>query len=422
MRHFFIYILFIICLFSCTKQKSAFVECRDGKLWLNQKPYKFVGANLWYGSMLASEGRNGNREALLRELDELHSLGINNLRVMAGADGYGNEPWRVTPCLQTSPGVYNDTLLCGLDFLLSEMGKRGMKAVIFLNNAWDWSGGYVFYLQHSEKTDRTPNLNDDGYPAYIEYASKFSTDTIAQNLFFDHIRFMLSRVNRFTGIPYTEDPAIMTWQIGNEPRAFSDEVKPQFADWLKRASSLIRSLDPNHLISIGSEGIWGCDGDEQLHRQICSDINISYITAHIWPLNWSWLRKDSIIEYLPKALANTEEYLEKHILLAKELHKPLIIEEFGMPRDGLSFSPCATTTARDIYYNKIATTALNTPEISGFNFWTWSGSLLPDNEIWKEGDGLTGDPPQEQQGLNSVFISDTTTINILKQTVAQLSK
>lgn len=420
MRKLFIYISFCLILLSCAKQKASFVESRDGQLWLDGKPYKFVGANLWYGSMLASGGTNGNREALVQELDRLHGLGINNLRLMAGADGLGNEPWRVTPCLQTAPGVYNDTLLDGLDFLLSEMGKREMKAVVFLNNAWDWSGGYVFYLQHSEKVGRTPNLNDDGYPAYIEYASKFSTDTVAQNLFFDHIRFMLTRTNRYTGKRYTDDPAIMTWQIGNEPRAFADAVKPQFASWLKKASSLIRSLDRNHLISIGSEGIWGCDGDEQLHRQICSNPNISYITAHIWPMNWSWVRKDSLFQDLPLALENTGEYLNKHINLARELHKPLIIEEFGFPRDEFSFSPQATTKARDVFYSYIAIATLKTPEISGFNFWTWSGSLIPKDEIWHPGDPLTGDPPQEQQGLNSVFITDTTTINILRQAVQRL--
>jgi len=34
----------------------------------------------------------------------------------------------------------------GLDFVLSEMGRRNMKAVIYLSNNWDWSGGWLQYL------------------------------------------------------------------------------------------------------------------------------------------------------------------------------------------------------------------------------------------------------------------------------------
>ena len=51
--------------------------------------------------------------------------------------------------MQEEPGVYNDTILAGLDYLLMEMGKRGMVAVLYLNNAWEWSGGYGFYLYHA---------------------------------------------------------------------------------------------------------------------------------------------------------------------------------------------------------------------------------------------------------------------------------
>lgn len=47
----------------------------------------FVGTNFWYGAILGSEGEGGNRERLHKELDFLKSIGINNLRVLVGADG-----------------------------------------------------------------------------------------------------------------------------------------------------------------------------------------------------------------------------------------------------------------------------------------------------------------------------------------------
>ena len=96
--------------------------------------------------LLGSQGEYGDRERLLRELDHLKSIGIDNLRVLVGAEGPDNEPFRVTPALLLSPGEYNDDLLDGLDFLLAEMKKRGQYAILYLNNGWDWSGGFSQYL------------------------------------------------------------------------------------------------------------------------------------------------------------------------------------------------------------------------------------------------------------------------------------
>lgn len=44
------------------------------------------------------------------------------------------------------PGTYNLDVLDGLDFLLAEMGKRGMRATVVMNNEWAWSGGLVQYV------------------------------------------------------------------------------------------------------------------------------------------------------------------------------------------------------------------------------------------------------------------------------------
>ena len=57
--------------------------------------------------------RGGNRERLLRELDYLKALGINNLRVLVGADGKDGIPTKAEPALQVEAGVYNDTILTG---------------------------------------------------------------------------------------------------------------------------------------------------------------------------------------------------------------------------------------------------------------------------------------------------------------------
>ncbi len=100
-----------------------------------------------------------------KELDELKANGITNLRILVGAEG-GKQDFTVTPALQTEQGKYDEALLDGLDFLISEMGKRNMDAVLYLNNNWEWSGGMAQYLEWNEWaisririSSRTPGLN-----------------------------------------------------------------------------------------------------------------------------------------------------------------------------------------------------------------------------------------------------------------------
>ena len=78
-------------------------------------------------------------------------------------------------------------------------------------------------------------------------------------------------------------PTIMSWQIGNEPRAFSDENKEPFARWMADVAAQIKSLDPNHMVSSGSEGAWGCEMDMNLFEKIHADSNINYLNIHIGP-------------------------------------------------------------------------------------------------------------------------------------------
>ena len=416
-------LFFYSCILACSlllltgckhETTSSFVEQHDGRLWLNGKEYQFVGTNFWYGSILGSEGQGGDRARLLRELDKLHELGLDNLRILVGSDGEQGVTTKVEPTLQKAPGEYNDTLLAGLDFLLSEMGKRGMKAVLYLNNSWEWSGGYGYYLEQAG-LGKAPRPNEAGYQAYMQFVSQFSDNEKAHELFYDYVRFIVGRQNRYTSLYYKDDPAIMAWQIGNEPRAFAEEQKKPFAHWLSEASALIRSLDDHHLISIGSEGIWGCEMDSVLYEQISSDPNIDYLTAHVWPYNWSWARQDSLFADVDSACVKTYDYLNQHFQIAQRLKKPLVIEEFGYPRDGFNFAPASPTKARDQYYDFMFSLIANEPTVSGCNFWGWGGEARPLHEQWQQGDPYLGDPAQEQQGLNSVFDCDSTTLTIISK-------
>ncbi len=419
----YIFILLMIVITGCNPkqlEQKSFVIRQGQQFMLHDKPYYFVGTNYWYGGILASTGEGGDRERLIKELDLMESVGINNLRILAGAEGPNNEPFRVTPALQLEPGVYNDTLLDGLDYLLFEMSKRNMYAVLYLNNTWEWSGGYGQYLNWSGFGEIPyPNIEPHSWPEFMAYCSQFHASDSCQQLYKNHIEFMLSRTNKYSGVKYTEDPTVMTWELANEPRALSKENKETFAKWVQSTADYIKTLDANHLVTTGTEGQHGCEEDINLFKTIHSYKSIDYLTMHIWPKNWQWIDCERIGETLDSAIVLTDQYMSEHMKVAKELNKPIVFEEFGLPRDNHQFGTDDSTTSRDKYYDfafsKVEKSAKESGVLAGTNFWAFGGygRHFSEDPFWKNGDDLMGDPPQEEQGLNAVFDTDST-LSVIK--------
>lgn len=427
-RLFLLFVVAMVALVGCSEFGKSPVDdiitVKDGQFIRNGEPYYFVGTNFWYGAILGSEGEGGNRERLVRELDFMKSHGIDNLRVLVGGEGENGLLGKIEPNLQPEPGVYNDDVLAGLDFLMMELGKRGMTAVLYFNNAWEWSGGYTQYVAWANNTPvLVPRV--DGWFSYNAFAGEFVRNERAKELFFNHLRYIITRTNRYTGIKYIEDPAIFSWQICNEPRAFSSKEqdnKEAFAEWIAASAKLIRSLDPNHMISTGSEGFYGCEWDMALCERIHALDEISYINCHVWPYNWKWMRGDNMVADLDRSCANTKEYIDMHIDLGRSINKPVVVEEFGMPRDNMDFHKGSPVVCRDKYYTFVFDLILKDKEqngpFAGCNFWSWGGfakTNVEDHEYWAKGDDYTGDPAQEQQGLNSIFFEDRSTLNIIRE-------
>ncbi|MFI3279978.1 MAG: cellulase family glycosylhydrolase [Rikenellaceae bacterium] len=411
---------------ACKNSETKFAKVENGQFIENGQPYYYIGTNLWFGAILGSKGEGGDRERLLSELDRLHDLGVNNLRVLVGADGEGGVRTKAEPTLQKAPGVYDADLLEGLDYLLVEMGKRNMKAVLYLNNAWEWSGGYTQYLMWAGE-GQAPIPVVDGWDKYMSYASTFITNDKAKAIFEGYVTDIVTRTNSLSGERYVDDPTIFSWQISNEPRCFNPDNKEAFAQWIGATARLIRSLDPNHMISTGSEGSHGCEGDIELFEKIHSFDEISYINIHIWPKNWGWIDTDDMASTIETAKQNTTEYIANHIEVASRLGKPVALEEFGFPRDGMLFTLDTPTTFRDEYYqfvfDAVVASAAQGGVLSGCNFWGWGGNITPSSEslFWRKGDPYCGDPAQEEQGLNSVFTSDSSTLEIIKSATSKLN-
>ncbi len=415
--------LFLLCFMINTTYTGAqsFVIVRGPQFYIDDTTYHFMGTNFWYGMHLASKGPGGDRARLLAELDSLQAMGITNLRIMGAAEGPDTEPWRTRPTLMTAPGEYNEDLLDGLDFLLAEMGKRGLKAVVCLGNFWPWSGGFAQYYAWSKNRSipYPPPAEGGNWLGYMLFTSRFYKNKPAREAYWDHLRFIINRVNGYTNQAYRDDPTIMAWQLANEPRGMTRPRK--YRRWIDQSARLIKSLDKNHLVTIGSEGNTSTPTGNHFTKDHDSKY-IDYTTIHIWVQNWSWYNPEKPEKTYPEALAKAQKYLAEHLEMARVLNKPLVLEEFGISRDGDDHASTASTLWRDQYYESMFSTIYQYAQqkgspMAGCNFWAWAGMGRPraPKALWQPGDNWIGDPPHEHQGWYSVYDADTTTITIIKK-------
>jgi mannan endo-1,4-beta-mannosidase len=411
-------VLSLLCI-SCSK-KMELISTNGTQFLKGKKPYYFVGANYWYGAILGSE-KLGDRERLIKELDLMQSMGIDNLRVLVGAEGEpGNS--KVSPALQPEQGVYNDELLDGLDFLLAEMRKRNMYAVLYMNNNWIWSGGmsqYLYWNGYGEVPN--PFLEQYSWEEYMAYTVQFYSCEPCKQAYYEHVEFIMSRKNVYTGIPYVKDNTIMSWQVANEPRVMvSEENEEAFAGWLNETVRIIQSLDSIHLISTGTEGKHGFFQNMDMFKRLHSNKDIDYLTMHMWPKNWGWYNPQNEEETTDLSIQRAFDYMDEHITVANALNKPIVMDEFGFPRDSSRIKSTSSDKNRIKFYDavltKVAESASNNAALAGLNFWGFGGyaSKISKDGIWKPGDDFTADPPQEPQGLNTIFASDEDLLEMIK--------
>jgi mannan endo-1,4-beta-mannosidase len=405
---------------------DEFVSVRNGRFELRGKPYAYIGANLWFGCYLGEVGLPGGRVRLKRELDNLCRVGVTNLRLLAGS-----EASRLVAAIRRGitrrPGNWDEDLLCGLDFCLAEMARRDMRAVLFLSNYWQWSGGFAQYVQwatgESIPDPDLPTMAAGDWGAFMRFSARFYATPAANDLYLAYAGKLLCRRNTVNGRVYREDPTIMAWELANEPRPGPDdedtlEKVSNFYAWIDRTARFLRERAPQQLVCTGSEGIMGCLTRPEIFLAAHQTDAIDYVTVHMWLKNWGWLKTVQISPEFEAAAARAREHVETHTRIATEqLGKPLVLEEFGLARDLERCEPSSSTDARDEYFRRmfqqVADSFRAGRALQGANFWTWGGEGRVHAGQLGGADSFLGDPFCEPQGLNSVFDADATTLAVI---------
>jgi endo-1,4-beta-mannosidase len=145
------------------------------------------------------------------------------------------------------------------------------------------------------------------------------TDFGYRNMFHDEMAVNASKLLLKTVVGELKDhPGIWMWNLGNEPDLFAwPNTSDEGAEWVKEMVELVKSVDPNHPVTIGLHG-------DSLHRD--NGLRIDKVYAHTdvavmhsYPMYTSWSREPLDPDFVPFTCAVT----------AALSGKPVLMEEFG---------------------------------------------------------------------------------------------
>lgn len=300
------------------RESSRFVQTDGIQFTVNGGALQIAGANNYYLGFAS--------DPMVESVFDLAArMGLNTLRTWAFLD-CGSAPAGVTPG-NAKAGVWfqswdstagkpliNDGPdgLERLDGTISLAEQHGMRLILPLVNYWDDFGGMGQYAAWFGLTDR----------------HEFYRDPRLKSAYRNYVEHLLKRVNTRTGRQYRDEPAILAWELANEPRS-PDGIDTLLA-WVDEMSAFAKSIDSNHLVGVGDEGYFHhrfafgnrlYDGSSGVDCERLLKISgIDFGTCHLYP---SFSADED-----PAAFGT--RWIAEHIQAGKSAGKPVLIEEFGV--------------------------------------------------------------------------------------------
>ncbi|GFQ01304.1 putative mannan endo-1 4-beta-mannosidase 9 [Phtheirospermum japonicum] len=296
--------------------------------------------------------------------------GMNVVRTWAFSDG----GYRA---LQKSPGVYNEDMFKGLDFVVSEAKRHGLYLLLSLVNNWEGFGGKRQYVQWARDQGQQMN-NEDA----------FFTSPITKRYYKNHVKSVLTRVNSITGVVYKDESTILGWELMNEPRCQSDLSGKSIQDWVVEMSAYVKSIDKSHLLEVGLEGFYGesmpkkklyNSGKEVGTDFISNNLiqQVDFATIHLYPDQWvPGSNKRSQAKFVMK-------WIKTHIDDSKSiLGKPILLTEFGRSSRSSGYNVQARNNYFRKIFNRVYSCARTRGACGGALFWQVMAQGM---ENWSDG-------------------------------------
>jgi len=298
---------------------KGFVTTSGTKFKLDGKDFYFAGSNAYYFPFNNNQAdvELGLSAAKKAGLDVFRTWGFNDKNATYNPTGlpqYGGEGAGGTEVVFQRWGADGKSTIdvSGFDKVVNAATKTGVKLIVALTNNWADYGGMDVY---------TVNLGG-------KYHDDFYRLPQIKTAFKSYIKAMVTR--------HKNSPTILAWELANEARCGADGVRnlprspancsPELITaWYDEMSSYIKSIDPHHLVTTGSEGGFNIDSEDWAYNGADgSDFdaelklkNIDFGTFHSYPDWWS------------KTVEWTVQWIEDHGASMREWRKPVVHEEYG---------------------------------------------------------------------------------------------
>ena len=323
MKHFTCFLAVGICLSTSRilaaptwgHSKPSAVPSSAGTVFnIDNKPHYFAGTNSWWLGHLTSDAD------VEQACSEMSSSGLKVSRVWAF--GNANKPSDQTIYYQLLDNV-TDTISINydansgiprLDAAIKYAEKYNIKLVLPLLNNWDDLGGINTYCNY-----------------FGCNATTFYTNAAAQDAYKNWISVIVNR--------YKNSSAVFSWELCNEPRCHGCD-KSIISTWAADTSAYIKSLDPNHMVTLGDEG-WFCSGGDGSYAYSCGEgvdfeanlqiSTLDYGTFHQYPDQWGY------------NYTWGNEWIMQHAALATKYNKPVVLEEYGVANNSYNTKNRTTT-------------------------------------------------------------------------------
>jgi mannan endo-1,4-beta-mannosidase len=307
---------------------DPFLKSSGGQLTLNGVPFRFGGGNsyvLMYSppatvNQILETAASSNFKVVRTwgwiDIGELNGTGSIN----GPQNGVYFQYWT-----GTAP-AYNDGAngLQMLDYEVYEAGQLGLKLIITLTDNWANFGGMDQYVEW----------------AGDQYHDQFYTDPRIITWYENWVSHVMNRVNTFTGVAYKNDPTIAIWELANEPRCqgsgtssggfpTSSSCSTQtLISWISQVAPFVKSVDSNHLVSVGDEGFFCTDPSSTDLTMNCSEgvdsvkfteaPGIDLMGFHLYPESWG------------QSASWGGSFITQHLADGQSLGKPVYLGEYGL--------------------------------------------------------------------------------------------
>jgi mannan endo-1,4-beta-mannosidase len=292
--------------------EPGFVNTDKTLLVLNGSPFPVVGVNCYFLGWCGDTAREVTLQAIM-------ATGVNVIRSMAFLNSV--ERPASGPTFQYSSNgsiVVNEGPdgLGRLDSLVHSAEQYGYRLILPLVNYWDDLGGMRTYLEWL-------------FPGQNLATEEFYRRPEARAAFKNWAASILNRHNSITGKVYRDSPAILAWELANEPRCPIPGGRELLLDWTRDISQFLKTQDPNHLVALGDEGFlrhndppnhlytgeYGVDFEATLGIP-----EIDFGSYHFYPAP----------KQMNVPLGFARRWIDDHVAAGQRANKPAILEEYGI--------------------------------------------------------------------------------------------